>query len=147
MQTEDTVAVVVEFEGGAIGTLLVSQVAPGRKNQLAFELSGSAETIAFDQEQPESFWIGRRGESALVMRDGGSLSPDAARLSTLPAGHALGVQDAFNSFVADSYAAVRGSMPEGLPTFADGPRAARITDAARVGRVRRLSSCPHPHGW
>ena len=57
------------------------------------------------------------------------LSPDAARLSILPAGHALGYQDAFNAFIADAYAVAAGAEREGLPTFADGLRAAVLTDA------------------
>ena len=127
--TEDAVALVAETGSGAIGTLLVSQVAPGRKNRLAIEISGSAETIHFDQEQPESLWLGRRTGSELLMRDPAQLSAEAARLSVLPAGHPLGYQDAFNAFVADSYAAARGERREGLPTFADGLRAVRITAA------------------
>ncbi|HEY0260861.1 MAG TPA: Gfo/Idh/MocA family oxidoreductase [Lacisediminihabitans sp.] len=127
--TEDAVAVVVETRGGALGTLLVSQVAPGRKNRLAIEIAGTNESIGFDQEQPESLWLGHRVGSQLVMRDGATLSPDAARLSVLPAGHPLGYQDAFTAFVADSYAAIAGGVPDGLPRFEDGARAARITEA------------------
>jgi predicted dehydrogenase len=41
----------------------------------------------------------------------------------------MGYQDAFGSFVADAYAAIAGGAPEGLPTFADGLRAAVITRA------------------
>jgi predicted dehydrogenase len=127
--TEDAVAVVVELASGAIGTLLVSQVAPGRKNALTFELSGSSETIRFEQESPETLWLGRRSGTELLAREAGQLSPDAARLSVLPAGHPLGYQDAFNAFVADSYAAMTGSMPEGVPTFDDGLRAVQVTEA------------------
>ncbi len=127
--TEDAVALVIETASGAIGTLLVSQVAPGRKNQLTFELAGSAESIRFDQEHPETLWLGRRKGTEIVHREPGQLSPDAARLAVLPAGHPLGYQDAFNGFVADSYAAVAGADPEGLPRFYDGLRAVRVTEA------------------
>ncbi len=127
--TEDAVAIVVETRSGAIGTLLVSQVAPGRKNRLAIEIAGTAESIGFDQEQPETLWLGRREGSQLIMRDGATLHPDAARLSLLPAGHPLGYQDAFTAFVRDSYAAIAGEGPDGLPRFEDGARAARLTDA------------------
>jgi predicted dehydrogenase len=41
----------------------------------------------------------------------------------------LGYQDAFNAFVADSYAAIAGHAPDGLPTFDDGLRAVRVTEA------------------
>ena len=127
--TEDAVALVVETASGAIGTLLVSQVAPGRKNRLAIEISGSAESIHFNQEQPETLWLGRRSGTQILMREPGQLSADAARLAVLPAGHPLGYQDAFNAFVADSYAAIAGETPEGLPTFEDGLRAVHVTEA------------------
>lgn len=127
--TEDAAAVVIETVSGAIGTLLVSQVAPGRKNRLWLEIAGSAESVAFDQEQPETLWVGRRSGSLLVPRDADQLSADAARLCVVPSGHPQGYQDAFNAFVADSYAAVTGQRPDGLPRFEDGLRAVRITDA------------------
>ena len=127
--TEDAVAIVTELASGAIGTLLVSQVAPGHKNALTFELSGSSQTIRFDQESPETLWLGRRSGTELLAREPGQLSPDAARLAVLPAGHPLGYQDAFNAFVADSYAAVVGGTPEGVPTFRDGLRAVQVTEA------------------
>ncbi|MFF2050140.1 Gfo/Idh/MocA family protein [Leifsonia sp. NPDC058194] len=127
--TEDAVAVVIETEGGALGTLLVSQVAPGRKNRLLLEIAGTAESVAFDQEQPETLWVGRRSGSLLIPRDGDQLSADAARLCVVPSGHPQGYQDAFNAFVADSYAAVAGEDPDGLPRFTDGLRAVQITDA------------------
>jgi len=126
--TEDLVAVLFETEAGAVGTLLVSQVAPGRKNRLHLELSGAAETVVFDQEHPESLWLGRRVGSEVLTR-GEGLGADAARLSILPSGHPLGFQDAFNAFVADSYAAIAGEYHDGLPTFDDGLRAVRITQA------------------
>ena len=74
-------------------------------------------------------WVGRREGSQQLVRDPEVLGPDAARLSRLPAGHAQGYQDCFDSFVADTYAAVRGEQPEGLPTFADGLRSAAVVDA------------------
>ena len=126
--TEDLVAVLFETDSRAVGTLLVSQVAPGRKNRLHIELSGARETLAFDQENPESLWLGRRAGCEVLVR-GDGLSPDAARLSILPSGHPLGYQDAFNAFVADTYAAVAGEWRDGLPTFDDGERAVRITHA------------------
>ena len=126
---EDAVAMTFETDGGAIGTLVVSQISPGRKNRLWFEIDAAGEAIAFDQEDPERMWIGARDLQQILMRDPGRLSPEAARYATLPAGHAQGYGDAFDAFVADVYAAVRGAAPDGLPTFTDGLRAARITEA------------------
>lgn len=127
--TEDAAAIVIETASGAIGTLLVSQVAPGRKNRLWLEIAGSRESVAFDQEQPETLWVGRRAGTLLFPRDAGQLSEDAARLCVVPPGHPQGYQDAFTAFVADSYAAVAGESPDGLPRFEDGLRAVRFTEA------------------
>ncbi|MFC9985600.1 Gfo/Idh/MocA family protein [Microbacterium keratanolyticum] len=128
VDTEDIAAVLVEMESGALGSLLVSQMAPGRKNALTLEIHGSRETLRFEQERPEELWLGGRESSALLLRDPATASADSARLQTLPAGHAMGYQDAFNGFMADVHAAIAGAEPEGLPTFADGRRAAVITD-------------------
>jgi len=127
--TEDLVAVVVELAGGAIGTLLVSQVAPGHKNGLVLELGGTDASVRFEQERPETLWVGRIDAASVVARDPARLSPDAARLSLVPAGHPAGYQDAFNAFVADTYATVAGATRDGLPTFDDGVRAVRVTEA------------------
>jgi predicted dehydrogenase len=129
---EDAVAVALETAGGALGTLLVSQVAPGRKNRLHVEIAGSAESVGFDQENPESLWLGRRRGSEVIARDPEFLHADAARLSVVPSGHPQGYQDAFNGFVADTYAAIAGEAPAGLPRFEDGLRAVQLTEAVML---------------
>jgi predicted dehydrogenase len=128
--TEDAAIVQFETDGGALGAVVVSQVAAGRKNRLWLEVDGAREALAFDQEAPEELWCGRQDAATLVRRDPAALSPAAARLAVLPAGHPQGYQDCFDLFVSDAYAAVRGAAPpDGLPRFADGLRAAQITDA------------------
>ncbi|MEV5069226.1 Gfo/Idh/MocA family oxidoreductase [Microbacterium sp. LMI12-1-1.1] len=134
---EDVAALLIETESGALGTLLVSQMAPGRKNALVIELHGSRRSIRFAQERPEELWVGARKASRLVLRDPATASPDAARLQPLPAGHPMGYQDAFDGFVGDVYAAIAGEQPDGLPTFADGLRAAVVTDAVLESAERR----------
>lgn len=127
--TEDVAALVFETDRGALGSLLVSQVAQGRKNRLWFSIDGSEHSYAFDQESPELLWVGGSDAVQLVPRGAGTNSPDAARLSMLPAGHPQGYQDCFNSLVSDVYAAIGGEAPSGMPTFADGLRAARLTES------------------
>jgi predicted dehydrogenase len=136
--TEDVALVLFETDAGGSGSVVVSQVSAGRKNRLAFELDGTEAALAFDQEQPELLWVGRREGATLVPRDAAHLAPDAARLATLPAGHGQGYHDCFDLFVADAYAAVSGVAPEGLPLVGDGVRAATITDAV-LASARSLS--------
>ncbi|HZM29243.1 MAG TPA: Gfo/Idh/MocA family oxidoreductase [Acidimicrobiales bacterium] len=129
VDTEDAALVLFETAQGALGSMLVSQVSAGRKNRLWFELDGEHAALAFDQENAETLWLGRRERGEILQRDPAVLAPDAARLVTLPPGHAQGYDGCFDLFVADTYAAIRGGSPEGLPLVGDGLRAARITDA------------------
>ena len=127
--TEDTAVATFRTASGVVANTVVSQVAAGRKNRLWFELDGSAGSAVFDQENPESVWLGGEGASTVLHRGEGAVSPDQARLNRAPAGHPMGYLDAFAAFVADTYAAIGGASPEGLPTFADGLRSATIVDA------------------
>jgi predicted dehydrogenase len=138
--TEDLAVVLFRTLAGIAGSVVVSQVSPGRKNKLQIEIAGSEATLAFDQEQPESLWVGRRVASEVVVRDPAHLDPAAAPYAVLPPGHPQGYQQCFDAFVADTYRAIReggAGAVDGLPTFADGARAADITDAvlrsARTG--------------
>jgi predicted dehydrogenase len=135
--TEDVATVQFKTRGGAVGALTVSQVSPGRKNRLHLEIAGDAASIAFDQEQPELLWVGREDGSQLLTRDPATLSEPARRYAPLPAGHPQGFHDCFDAFVADTYAAIGGEHRDGLPTFADGARAAllcaAVLDSARSG--------------
>jgi predicted dehydrogenase len=127
--TEDGACVLFRTDAGAMGSVLVSQVSPGRKNALTFSFDGTEASFAFDQERPETLWVGGTGEDRIVQRDADHLSPAAARYAVLPPGHPQGYQDCFNAFWADVAVAVAGREAPGLPTFGDGLRAARITAA------------------
>lgn len=129
VQNEDIVAVLAQMASGSLVTLLISQMAPGRKNALTIEVHGTERSLRFEQENPEQLWVGARRGSMVVLRDPDVDAPDSARMQPLPAGHPLGYQDAFNAFMADVHAAIRGESPNGLPTFADGLRAVVLTDA------------------
>ena len=116
MTTEDAVVVQFETDAGALGSLVVSQVSAGRKNRLWIEFDGADESLAFDHEQPEELWCGRREAATILQRDPATLSPPAARYAFLPGGHPQGYADCFDAFVADVYEA----RPRRL-----GPRRAR----------------------
>ncbi|WP_405578918.1 Gfo/Idh/MocA family protein [Streptomyces sp. NBC_01190] len=143
--TEDVVHLLLRTDRGATGAVTVSQISPGRKNRLWFEVDGSRTALAFDQENPESLFVGSRGENAAVLRDPATLSPAAARLSTVPGGHPMGYLDCFAAFVRDVHAAIRAAgtprdTADGAPagaepafltfaTFDDAARMVRLTEA------------------
>ena len=141
--TEDLVTFQFATQGGVVGSAVISQVSPGRKNQLVLEVSGTEGSLRFDQERPETLWAGGRGRTGIISRDDPALSSDASRLANLPVGHPQGYQDCFNSLIADTGAAIAGKEPEGLPVFADGLRAAVLAESVLASaRERRWVDVP-----
>jgi predicted dehydrogenase len=142
VDTEDVALLLFRTTRGVNGSLVVSQISSGHKNQLRFEVAAADGTYAFDQEQPDVLWVGRRGPSEIATRDVQLLDPSAAAYVTVPPGHPQGYQDCFDAFVADTYRSIAAGTTtavDGLPTFADGARSAAITDA-----VLRSASA---HAW
>jgi predicted dehydrogenase len=143
--TEDAVQVLFRTDRGATGALVVSQVSPGRKNRLWFEIDGADRSVSFDGEDPETLLLGGRDRTEIVRRD--NLSPAADRINAVPAGHPWGYRDCFAAFTADVYAAVadpalRGADSEGpahpaYPAFIDAARTAHITDAVLASAAHR----------
>jgi predicted dehydrogenase len=125
VETEDSAVVVFETAQGAVGSVVVSQVSPGRKNRLWIEVDGGRRAVSFDQEHPAPLWVGElEDETAPV-----SGKADRHGYSMLPPGHPQGYNDCFTLFVRDTYRAIRGEAPEGLPNFDDGVRSLRIVEA------------------
>jgi predicted dehydrogenase len=127
--TEDVAMVLLRTADGVLGSLTVSQVSAGRKNRLWFELDGARASAVFDQEQPETAWLGDTTGARIVVRDPGHGSAEQRRLSVLPAGHPQGYADCFRAFTADAYRTMAGTPVDGLPTGADGVRSARLVEA------------------
>jgi predicted dehydrogenase len=129
-ERQDAAIALFRTDRGAVGSVIVSQTSPGRKNRLYFSFDGRESSVMFDQEHPDELIVGGLRANTVVLRDSAALSPAAARYSVLPGGHPQGYQECFNLFVADVYAAIRsGEVPDGLATFADGLRAAQINVA------------------
>ena len=153
--TEDTATILLRFENGARGSVSISQLSPGRKNSLQYEIDGSNAAVFWDSEQPDQMWIGHRERpNEILIRNPALMGPSGQAASTLPAGHVEGFADTFRSLFRAIYADVGAGAPAELPTyptFADGHDEMLVADAvaasARDGRwtdVARevLSSLP-----
>lgn len=126
--TEDGALVMFETDRGASGSLVVSQVSPGRSNRLWFSFDGELASYEFDQEHPDFAWMGTLGDNAIIRRDPAT-QPEVSRPNALPPGHAQGYQNAFNDFVEEAYQVIDGKTSDVLATVADGARAAAIAEA------------------
>ncbi len=124
--TEDHANVLLRFDNGNRGSITVSQVSAGRKNQLKLEISGSKQTLAWNSESPNQLWIGHRDRSnELLLRDPSLAYPAARDIMSFPGGHNEGFPDTSKQLFKEVYAAVTtGKQPENptYPTFADGYR-------------------------
>jgi predicted dehydrogenase len=128
--TEDGALLQFETDQGAVGSAVISQCSAGRSNRLWFSFDGTEESYSFDQENPETGWIGTLGDNKIVRRDPNAQTGLAVRQNSLPAGHPQGYQTCFNDMVADVYGELAGGpKSEVLPRFEDGYRAAELIDA------------------
>jgi predicted dehydrogenase len=122
--TEDLAHVLLRFEGGARGAVVISQVSAGRKNMLSFELDGADAALAWNSERAEELWLGRRDRpNELLLRDPSLMKPAARETTTLPGGHAEGFAETFRELYRRVYRAVESGGPPPEPdysTFADG---------------------------
>ena len=140
--TEDTASILLRFEGGARGAVSISQISPGRKNSLQYEIDGSEAALAWDSEQPDQAWIGHRDRpNEVLIRNPALMGPAGRAASALPGGHVEGFFDTFcahfRAVYADVVAGARSSS-SGYPTFADGHDemlvGVAIAQSAREGR-------------
>jgi predicted dehydrogenase len=91
VDTEDFATVLFELDGGCPGVFTVSQVTPGARNAVRFEIDAGPVSLAWDQEHPNALRIGRRDRpNEVLVRDPALLSPAAAALAHFPAGHEEG---------------------------------------------------------
>lgn len=133
INTEDHATVLLRFDNGNKGNITVSQVAAGRKNRLALEISGSKQTFSWESEKPNELWIGKRDEAnANLLRDPSLFHSEARELIAYPGGHNEGFPDTSKQLFKEVYEAIRsGTMPEQpkFPTFEDGLRELELCEA------------------
>src|SRR5205814_6516111 len=113
IDTEDVATILLRFEDGARGSVAISQLSPGRKNSLAYEIDGATAAVAWDSEQPEQLWIGHRDRpNELLLRNPALMTAAGAAAARLPAGHAEGFADTF----AAAFRPVHDDCPAGGPS-------------------------------
>ncbi len=142
ISTEDAGTVLLRFANGAHGALVVSQVSAGRKNREWIEIDGSRMAIAWDQEEPNTLWIGHREKAnEVLMKDPSLLDPAARQFSHYPGGHPEGYPDGPKNLFMKVYAFIRERKdprrhrPD-FPTFEDGHRETAIVEAVMKSNAR-----------
>ena len=128
---EDYAALLLRFDGGTAGSLVLSAGAATRKNQLLFELEGRAAGLTWDQEVPtEAVFRPVDAPRQIVVKDPMTNAASARALSRYPAGHGEGYGGAFRNLFEAVYDAVQGRPHAPFPTFRDGARGVAAVEAA-----------------
>jgi predicted dehydrogenase len=116
LKAEDLAHILLRFDNGARGSLVVSQVSSGRKSSLRFQIDGqidgAAGAIAWETERNEELWLGHRERpNETLLRNAALIHPAGAARTHLPAGHAGGLADTFREL----YRAVHTDVARGEP--------------------------------
>jgi predicted dehydrogenase len=148
---DDAFEAVVEFEGGAIGTVEASRFCPGRKNAFTWEINGSKGSIAFDLERLNELQVNLKGskpgERAQGFRDVLVSEADHPFWEHWwPHGHIIGWEHSFVHEIHHLLSAIAKDedvAPHGA-TFEDGYRTAEICDAiVRSSESGRREEVPY----
>jgi len=122
--TDDYASVLVHFENELRGFYSVSQVSAGRKCSLGIEVNGTEGSLAWNAEEPNTLWIGRRNTAnGSLIKDPSLMSPAARGYAAYPGGHTEGYPDTFVQLFKDFYAyldAGNFKAPRSFPTFSTG---------------------------
>ncbi len=136
-QLDDDGSVLLEFDGGAKGVLMASQIATGEENNLRIRIYGEKGGLDWCQQTPNSLlvkWLDRPIE--VLRTAGSSLCASAQAHSRLPAGHPEGYIEAFANIYRNFAICMRDRLKGrktkkiylDFPTIDDGVRGMRFIE-------------------
>jgi predicted dehydrogenase len=122
VDSDDFASVLLHLGERARGAYTVSQMSAGRKNRFFIEIFGTKAGISWNQEEPDTLWIGHRNEpNQVIVKDASLFYPEAAKFADLPGGHSEGYDDSHKQVFKNFYARVADpALPTDYPTFEDG---------------------------
>jgi len=104
VETEDGGMIFFELEDGVKGSVMVSQVSAGYKNNILFSVDCEKYSMRWNQEQSDRLVIGTR-DSGIIEIHAAPNAVDASisRYATLPPGHPVGWADATTNGIREFY--------------------------------------------
>jgi predicted dehydrogenase len=133
------------LSGGGLATFEASRMAPGRKNGLRFEISGSTGAIAFDLEDLNALQYYRfdDGDTAGFRRILVTEPQHPYIAAWWPPGHVIGWEHGFTHQVVDLVTAIdAGEQPR--PSFEEGLYVQRVLDAVEASSAAQARWTPVP---
>ncbi|HVA88689.1 MAG TPA: Gfo/Idh/MocA family oxidoreductase [Chloroflexota bacterium] len=138
-RSDDSDAIMMRLDGGALASAVISQAAPGHTTTLSLELVGTLAGAAWTQEAADTLWYGPLARPPEVIR-----RPDPAdqrmdpRAGSEPEGRVQDAAEAFAEMMAAIYAPIFDSgAHSAYPSFADGVHGMEILAAVLKSAAER----------
>jgi predicted dehydrogenase len=132
VDVDDAFTALIDFEGGAAGTLEASRLSLGRLNHLVFEVNGSQGSVVFDLERLNELRVFTGGSTTSGFQTVNVTDPSHPFMEYWwPPGHIIGWEHSFVHEIHHLLSAIAGDgkvRPHGAD-FEDGYRAAEVCDA------------------
>jgi predicted dehydrogenase len=137
-KVDDFAHLLLRYDGGARGSMWVTNSAAGGEHGLAIKLFGEHGGIEWHQEDPNHLLYRRHRQFPVVMSRGRpGLSEAAQRATRVALGHPEGYFEAFANLYRDAAGAIvarrTGEPPDAMldfPTVEDGARGVKFVEAA-----------------
>ena len=136
---DDDGSILLRFDNGARGVLMASQIAVGEENDLRIRVYGSAGSLDWSQQKPNTLYLKWPDKPAQRLRTGSDYLGAMAQANTrLPAGHPEGYLEAFanlyQNFAEQIRARLEGREPgqsaTDLPGIAEAVRGMAFIELA-----------------
>jgi predicted dehydrogenase len=139
IDTEDFGAMILRLGDRARGAMTVSQVSAGRKNYFRYEIYGTKASVTWNQESPDTLWIGNRNEpNRIIVKDPSLMLKPAQSYADLPGGHSEGYDDTQKQTMRRFYRTVEDrSAPVEYGQFVDGLRGLKIVEKVLESSKKR----------
>lgn len=137
---EDAAIIIAKLANGVKVSINLSQISGGFKNGLALTLSGSKESITWEQESADRLKIGKRDYgNEMIYADAKYLSDYAKPFVNLPNGHAVGWADAFKNSIGEFYLQIRNGTQDtdSYVDFNKGHQLMRLVEACLLSNESR----------
>ena len=130
IQTEDAAVVLMEFDNGAIGSLVVSQIFAGKKNTCSLHIGGSGYALSWDSEHLNELSIGYRDQpNQALVKDASLMHKSAVGTVSYPGGHIEGFPDAFKQGFRQFYTSLSEEGEYDYAKLEDGLREMMLCEA------------------
>lgn len=108
---EDAAMIIAKLSDGTYVSMNLSQVTGGYKNGISLVISGSKESLTWNQETSDKLMIGKRDTgNEILYADQKYVEKDLSRFINLPNGHAVGWADAFKNSLGEFYLRLNGTV-------------------------------------